>query len=95
MIFVRLRSMSGCCPLASLRWMPKVALHFDQDDYPPAAAYAYVGASRVKFARDLFHFGRLRTSDWTPQGVSQPTLLLRTRTQSKYVRLSTFPGMVS
>ena len=95
MISVCLHSMSECCSLASLRWMPKVALHFDQDDYPPAAAYAYVGASRVKFARDLFHFGRLRTSDWTPQGVSQPTLLICARTASNCVELRALLGVGS
>ena len=73
--------------------MSKVALHFDQDDYPPAAAYAYVGASRVKFARDLFHFGRLRTSDWTPQGVSQPELLVCVRTRSTDVMPTALFGM--
>ena len=47
-----------------------VALHFDNPIFEPDAAYAYVGASRVRRAQDLFHIGRIRTSDWTPNGVA-------------------------
>ena len=48
-----------------------VALCFDQPHYPAEKAYAYVGASRVRYAKDLFYFGKLRTSDWTPCGMER------------------------
>ena len=48
-----------------------VALYFDQSKYPADKAYAYVGASRVRYAEDLFYFGKVRTSDWTPCGVER------------------------
>lgn len=46
-----------------------VAICFDQPHYPAEKAYAYVAASRVRFAVDLFYFGKVRTSDWTPNGM--------------------------
>lgn len=48
-----------------------VALCFDQRHYPAEKGYAYVGASRVRRAEDLFYFGKLRTSDWTACGMEK------------------------
>ena len=35
---------------------------------PPDPGYAYVGASRCRTAAGLYHFGRIRRSDWRPVG---------------------------
>ena len=43
------------------------ALFFDHV-YPPERGYGYVGASRFRSADGLYHFGRLRRSDWRPVG---------------------------
>ena len=48
-----------------------VTICFDQRHYPAEKGYAYVGASRVRRAEDLFYFGKMRTSDWTPCGVER------------------------
>ena len=40
-------------------------LYFDHC-YPPERGYAYVGASRFRTKGGLFHFGRLRRTDWLP-----------------------------
>jgi len=37
---------------------------------PCAPGYGYVGASRVRFAKDIFYGGRMRTSDWCPVGTA-------------------------
>ena len=34
----------------------------------PDPGYAYVGASRCRTAAGLYHFGRIRRSDWRPVG---------------------------
>ena len=47
--------------------MDKVILYFNHC-YPPDRGYAYVGASRVRAAVDLYHFGLIRQSDWLPVG---------------------------
>ena len=44
-----------------------VVLWFDHA-YPADRGYAYVGASRVRFARDLYHMGPIRRTDWLPVG---------------------------
>ena len=46
-----------------------VAICFDQPHYPAEKAYAYVAVSRVRYAADVFYFGKVRTSDWTPNGM--------------------------
>ena len=51
--------------------LPLVVLCFDQKTYPADCGYAYVGASRVRRGADLFYFGRMRTSDWTPCGLEK------------------------
>ena len=42
-------------------------LYFDHC-YPPERGYAYVGASRFRTKAGLFHFGKLRRTDWLPVG---------------------------
>ena len=42
-------------------------LYFDHC-YPPERGYAYVGVSRFRSARGVYHFGRIRKSDWLPVG---------------------------
>ena len=44
-----------------------MVLYFNHS-YPPDRGYAYVGASRVRYAKDLYLFGLLRQSDWLPVG---------------------------
>ena len=44
-----------------------VGLWFDHS-YPADRGYAYVGASRVRRARDLHLVGKLRRTDWLPVG---------------------------
>ena len=44
-----------------------VVLFFDHC-YPPERGYAYVGASRAQSKAGLYHYGRLRRSDWLPVG---------------------------
>ena len=36
--------------------------------YPPERGYGYVAASRFRSKAGLFHFGRLRRTDWLPVG---------------------------
>ena len=43
------------------------ALFFDHG-HAPDRGYGYVGASRFRSAGGLFHYGRLRRSDWRPVG---------------------------
>ena len=47
-----------------------VVLYFDlkskNRNHHVEEGYAYVGASRVRFATDLYHFGRYRLTDWLP-----------------------------
>ena len=43
------------------------SLFFDHG-YPADRGYGYVGASRFRSAGGLFHYGRLRRSDWRPVG---------------------------
>ena len=47
--------------------MDLLGLWFDHT-YPPERGYGYVGASRVRHARDLFLVGKLRRTDWLPVG---------------------------
>ena len=47
--------------------MDIVALWFDHK-YAPDRGYAYVGASRVRRAIDLYLMGKTRRSDWLPVG---------------------------
>ena len=44
-----------------------VVLYFDHC-YPPERGYGYVGASRARTKAGLYHYGRLRRSDWLPVG---------------------------
>ena len=44
-----------------------VVLYFDHS-HPPDRGYGYVGASRAKTKAGLYHYGRLRRSDWLPVG---------------------------
>ena len=44
-----------------------VALYFDHC-YPPERGYGYVGASRARTKAGLYHYGRVRRSDWLPVG---------------------------
>ena len=47
-------------------------LYFDQGGgFPAERGYGYVGASRVRFAKDLYLCGRMRTSDWLPVGAAK------------------------
>jgi ATP-dependent exoDNAse (exonuclease V) alpha subunit len=43
----------------------KVGLWFNHS-YPPDRGYAYVGASRVRRAGDLYHMYKVRRTDWLP-----------------------------
>jgi len=47
------------------------ALYFDHC-YPPDRGYGYVGASRFRSLSGLFHYGRVRRSDWLPIGAVKP-----------------------
>ena len=39
--------------------------------YPPEEGYGYVGASRFKTVQHMFHYGKLRVTDWIPvQGLA-------------------------
>ena len=42
-----------------------VVLYFDHC-YPPERGYGYVGASRARTKGGLYHYGRLRRTDWLP-----------------------------
>ena len=42
-----------------------VILYFDHC-YPPDRGYGYVGASRCRTRSGLYHYGRLRRTDWLP-----------------------------
>ena len=42
-----------------------VILYFDHG-YPPDRGYGYVGASRARTRAGLYHYGRLRRTDWLP-----------------------------
>ena len=42
-------------------------LYFDHC-YPPERGYAYVGVSRFRSASGVYHFGRIRRTDWLPVG---------------------------
>jgi hypothetical protein len=44
-----------------------VGLWFDHS-YPADRGYAYVGASRVRMARDLYLVGKVKRTDWLPVG---------------------------
>ena len=44
-----------------------LCLYFDAA-MAPDPGYAYVGASRCRTAAGLYHFGRIRRSDWRPVG---------------------------
>ena len=49
--------------------VPRVVLWFNRDkehNHAPDRGYAYTGASRVTSADELYHFGRIKTSDWQP-----------------------------
>ena len=46
-----------------------LCLYFD-GKHVPDLGYGYVGASRCRTAAGLYHFGRLRPSDWRPVGGS-------------------------
>jgi nucleoside-triphosphatase THEP1 len=48
--------------------MDLVCLWFDHK-YAPDRGYAYVGASRVRRAIDLYLMGKIRRSDWLPVGM--------------------------
>ena len=43
------------------------ALFFDHC-YPPERGYGYVGASRFRSKRGLYHYGKIRRTDWLPVG---------------------------
>ena len=45
--------------------MELVGLWLDHS-YPPKRGYAYVGASRVRRARDLYLMGKVKRTDWLP-----------------------------
>ena len=45
--------------------LPAVILYFDHC-YPPERGYGYVGASRAQSKGGLYHYGRLRRTDWLP-----------------------------
>ena len=42
-------------------------LYFDHC-YPPDRGYGYVGVSRFRSAEGVFHYGKLRRTDWLPVG---------------------------
>jgi len=42
-------------------------LYFDHC-YPPERGYGYVGASRFRTRAGVYHFGKLRRTDWLPVG---------------------------
>jgi hypothetical protein len=46
-------------------------IYFDHC-YPPERGYGYVAASRFRTMAGLFHFGRLRRTDWLPVGPELP-----------------------
>ena len=41
--------------------------------YPPERGYGYVGASRFRAKEGLYHYGRLRRTDWLPVGKEKAT----------------------
>ena len=47
--------------------LPAVILYFDHC-HPPDRGYGYVGASRAQSRAGLYHYGRLRRTDWLPVG---------------------------
>ena len=49
-----------------------VILYFDHA-YPPDRGYGYVGASRARTRAGLFHYGRLRRTDWLPVNGDEAT----------------------
>ena len=49
------------------------AVYFDHC-YPPERGYAYVAVSRFREARFVYHFGKLRRSDWLPVGSGEDAL---------------------
>ena len=42
-------------------------LYFDHS-YPPERGYGYVGVSRFKTRAGVYHYGRIRRTDWLPVG---------------------------
>ena len=42
--------------------------------YPPERGYAYVAVSRFREARFVYHFGKIRRSDWLPVGSGEDAL---------------------
>ena len=52
------------------------ALWFDHC-YPPERGYGYVGASRFRNRDGLFHYGKVRRTDWIPVGKVQDDWELR------------------
>ena len=53
-----------------------LCLYFDAP-MPPDPGYAYVGASRCRIAAGLYHFGRIRRSDWRPVGGCEDEQIFR------------------
>ena len=39
--------------------------------YPPERGYGYVAASRFRTMAGLFHYGRIRRTDWLPVGLEK------------------------
>ena len=48
-------------------------LYFDHC-YPPERRYGYVGASRFRTRAGIYHFGKLRRTDWLPVGADEKIL---------------------
>jgi len=46
-------------------------LYFDHS-YPPERGYGYVGCSRFRTKANIYHFGKVRRTDWLPVGQTDP-----------------------
>ena len=52
--------------------MHQGCLFFDHN-YPPARGYGYVATNRLKTKTGLYHYGRIRRTDWLPVGPALDT----------------------